>query len=98
MKKYAEEAIAWWQEKPVEWFGDDGKWHRWIGHYPPPVNDNHEWRIAPEPKPDEVLYIGFDWKQGIAGVLIGKGLTSWPSHIKLTKSGETGEITAEVVK
>ena len=80
-----------------EWwdYGEDG--HK----FPPPVFNGRNWRIKPPPKPDEVRYVALNWRgqiNHIAQVQPMPFWAEWDVTLKLTRNGETGEVTAEVLK
>lgn len=88
----------------------DGAWHDYHDYgcqEPPSVFNRDNWRIKPPPKPDEVRFVALDWiddcgddedGEYCAYVRAGNFGPEWDVILKLTRSGETGEVTAEVLK
>lgn len=67
----------------------------WIDVGSPDWYPGHEYRVKPEPKPDVVRYLGFNFL-GNAMFLSSK---PEPGRLRLTFDGQTGELkSAEVLK
>jgi len=71
--------------------------------------DCYEYRIKPEPKPDEIRFLGVDItgkSNGTLGLTVSQKLhndkcvcTHWLNQLKLTFDGETGKLKAvEIIK
>lgn len=101
--KHAYVLIAISEGKVVQWREHErGVWHdAGFKPYTPLTNDELQWRIKPEPKPDIVKYIGmqefckqmWDYAEDDFNII-----SHWPCKIKLTFDGETGKLkTAEVL-
>jgi len=87
--KHADLIIAWANGAQIQWKNRNGQWED-MGE--PLWNENHEYRIKTEPKPDVVRYYEVHKEFG--------GPLQSPFHnIKATYDGETGALKlAEVIK
>ena len=87
--KHADLIHAWADGAQIQWKNRNGQWED-MGE--PLWNENHEYRIKPEPKPDIVMY--FEVRKPYGEILPN------PFHnIKATYDGETGGLkSAEVIK
>jgi len=86
--KHADLIHAWADGAEIQWKNRNGQWED-MGE--PLWNENHEYRIKPEPKPDIVMY--FEIRKPYGEILPS------PFHnIKATYDGETGALKlAEVL-
>jgi len=103
MKPYADVLIAWAQGKVVQWRNMDSEW--WVAYMsdvPPPIHSGRQWQVKPEPKPDVVYYENvYPLVTGGTGYSTIEDAKSGASNrsigiLKITISGETGKVTAEV--
>lgn len=81
-------------------------WTDWADNDEPTWQFDHEYRIKPEPKPDVVMYMGFELNQESSGEYVITTTIPWASNkpktssnLKLIFDGETGKLKdAEVLK
>lgn len=87
---HAELIHEWADGAEIEYFNHTN--HEWEDVKNPSWNENTEYRIKPEPKPDVVKYYEVNKELG--------GLSKMPYHnLKATYDGETGALkSAEVIK
>lgn len=97
--KHYEIIMAWAEGKKIQLMTGNG-WQDWVGKFSPHWNDDMEYRIKPEPKPDVVVYTKI-----IADIECAEFLTcdlsleqSDSDNLKLTFDSETGKLkSAEVI-
>ena len=91
--KHAELIKAWADGAEIEYRLVDGDWMP-IGRFTT-WNDAYEYRIKPEPKPDEVIFYFVDeWNN-----IFPKSMSNPRPNLRLIRDGETGKLkSAEVLK
>lgn len=100
--KHYDMIVAWAEGKKIQLMTGKG-WEDWVGKFSPHWNDDMEYRIKPEPKPDVVVY-----SRIVGKFFIGCGdielhqLILRPNadnpNIKYTFDGEWGNLkSAEVI-
>ena len=99
--KHADLIHAWAEGAEIECREIDSG-DEWTGYHEgsaPQWRDDFEYRIKPEKKPDVVRYLGFTDDQSCYISMRHEVVDHWPRQLKLTFSGETGELlSAEVLK
>ena len=75
-----------------ERFKGDKIWHPFDGFWVD-CNDDLEYRIKPEPKPDVVSLLNAELHHGYPHIY----MTNTPTNLKLTFDGETGKLKAAEV-
>ena len=94
--KHAELIKAWADGAEIEAF--DSCTDQWIRASSPSWQNQIEYRIKPEPKPDVVKYVYADFSDKAYSFLLDE-VGMGDSNLKLTFDGETGELkSAEVLK
>lgn len=93
--KHAEFIKAWADGAEIEFYDQRFREHRWKLCGNPPVWDEMvQYRIKPEPKPDVVRYVTYEWnpinERTYGGVPDQKQQSF--SNLKLTFDGETGKL------
>lgn len=90
--KHAELIKAWADGAEIEWKYYDKA--EWVLCKKPVWREQVEYRIKPEPKPDVVRYVTYEWnprdKQTYGGIPNQK--QSLHANLKLTFDGETGKL------
>ena len=93
--KHAELIKAWADGAEIEFFDTRFAEHRWkLCGNPPLWDENYEYRIKPQPKPDQVVY------PSSATSFEGNDKYNWyvKGNLKLVFDGETGRLkSAEVI-
>ena len=88
--KHADLIHEWADGAEIEYFNHTI--HQWEGVRNPSWNENSEYRIKPEPKPDHVRYLEMP-------MFCGYVERRPESNMKVVFDGETGELkSAEVIK
>lgn len=100
--KHAELIKAWANGAEIEYYDNRPREHRWIscGEYTPSWDARSEYRIKPDPKPDVVRFVSYEWNPENQNTIGGipSNSQSWHSNLKLIFDGETGKLkSAEVL-
>ena len=97
--KHAKLIKAWADGAEIEFFDTRFEEHRWkLCGAPPLWDENFEYRIKPEPKPDHVYYGVFEMDGSVHIDSCFTKLNDAGDELKLTFDGETGKLkSAEVL-
>jgi hypothetical protein len=98
--KHAKVIKAWADGAKIQWYDSSPREHRWKDC--PDVflwQDRFEFRLKPEPKPDVVRFVVYEWnpaQERTCGGIPDQVQSSF-SNLKLTFDGETGKLKAAEV-